>query len=91
MESGWIPGMTSESDRFDFGRPASPHHTDPESISCHSSAEHNFMHRLLGDLKAQPNAWPLLLPVTEGEVVDYYEVIKRPISQSSSNPPFFQF
>lgn len=45
------------------------------------------MHRLLGDMKAQPNAWPFSMPVNGEEVVDYYEVIKRPMGQSCPNPP----
>ncbi|KAG8213621.1 hypothetical protein J3R82DRAFT_10306 [Butyriboletus roseoflavus] len=53
------------------------------SRSTPQSAEHNFMHRLLGDMKAQPNAWPFLIPVNGEEVVDYYEVIKRPMDLSS--------
>ena len=40
------------------------------------------MHRLLGDMKAQPTAWPFLNPVDGEEVVDYYEVVKRPMGQS---------
>lgn len=59
------------------------------SRSTPQSAQHNFMHRLLGDMKAQPNAWPFLIPVNGEEVVDYYEVIKRPMGQSRPNqdPP----
>ncbi|KAF9232734.1 Bromodomain-containing protein [Melanogaster broomeanus] len=49
------------------------------SRSTPKSAEHNFLHRLLGDLKAHPNAWAFLNPVNGEEVVDYYEVIKRPM------------
>ena len=44
------------------------------------------MHRLLGDMKAHPNAWPFLIPVNGEEVVDYYEVIKRPMGPSPLNP-----
>ena len=43
------------------------------------------MHRLLGDMKAQPNAWPFLNPVNGEEVLDYYEVIKRPMGQYPLN------
>lgn len=44
------------------------------------------MHRLLGDMKAHPNAWPFSVPVNGEEVADYYEVIKRPMGQSRINP-----
>ncbi|KAF8556086.1 Bromodomain-containing protein [Imleria badia] len=53
------------------------------SRSTPQSAEHNFMHRLVGDMKAHPNAWPFLVPVNGEEVVDYYEVIKRPMDIST--------
>ncbi|KAF8840527.1 Bromodomain-containing protein [Paxillus ammoniavirescens] len=49
------------------------------SRSTPKSAEQNFMYRLLGDLKAHPNAWAFVNPVNGEEVVDYYEVIKRPM------------
>lgn len=45
------------------------------------SAEQIFMHRLLGDLKAHPSAWAFLNPVNGEEVIDYYEVIKRPMGR----------
>ncbi|KAF8441598.1 Bromodomain-containing protein [Boletus edulis BED1] len=51
--------------------------------STPQSAEHNFMHRLLGDMKAHPNAWPFLVPVNREEVIDYYEVVKRPMDLST--------
>lgn len=47
------------------------------------SAEQNFMHRLLGDLKAHPSAWAFLNPVNGEEVVDYYDVVKRPMDFST--------
>ncbi|KAI9572261.1 Bromodomain-containing protein [Boletus coccyginus] len=53
------------------------------SRSTPQSAEHNFMHRLLGDMKAHPNAWPFSVPVNGEEVADYYEVIKRPMDLST--------
>lgn len=37
------------------------------------------MHRLLGDLKSHASAWAFLHPVNGEEVVDYYDVIKRPM------------
>jgi len=43
------------------------------------SAEHNFMQRLLTDLQGHPQAWAFLHPVNGDEVVDYYEVIKKPM------------
>ncbi|KAL4074221.1 Bromodomain-containing protein [Scleroderma citrinum] len=58
----------------------------PGMISCRSStprsAEQNFMHRLLGDLKSHASAWAFLHPVNGEEVVDYYDVIKRPMDLS---------
>lgn len=48
------------------------------------------MHRLVGDMKAHPNAWPFLVPVNGEEVVDYYEVIKRPMGPSRPKPSFFR-
>ncbi|KAI6045992.1 hypothetical protein EDC04DRAFT_3103553 [Pisolithus marmoratus] len=47
------------------------------------SAEQNFLHRLLGDLKAHPSAWAFLNPVNGEEVVDYYDVVKRPMDLST--------
>lgn len=41
------------------------------------------MHRLLGDLKAHPSAWAFLNPVNGEEVVDYYDVVKRPMDFST--------
>lgn len=37
-------------------------------------------------MKAHPNAWPFLNPVNGEEVVDYYEVIKRPMGEPPSTP-----
>ncbi|KAF9233007.1 hypothetical protein BU15DRAFT_80554 [Melanogaster broomeanus] len=50
-----------------------------ELASTPKSAEHNFLVRLLGDLRAHAKAWAFLDPINGKEAVDYDEVIKRPV------------
>lgn len=38
-----------------------------------------IMKRILTDLQNHPSAWPFLKPVNREEVVDYYDVIKKPM------------
>lgn len=55
----------------------------PCPSSTPRSAEQTFMHRLLGDLKSHASAWAFLHPVNGEEVIDYYDVIKRPMDLST--------
>lgn len=38
-----------------------------------------IMKRILTDLQNHPSAWPFMKPVNREEVVDYYDVIKKPM------------
>ena len=42
-------------------------------------AEHAMMEKLLSDMKAHSSAWPFQQPVSEKEVLDYYDVITSPM------------
>ncbi|KAH7919738.1 Bromodomain-containing protein [Leucogyrophana mollusca] len=56
---------------------------DTNVRSTPRSAEQNFMQRLLTDLQGHPLAWAFLYPVNGEEVVDYYEVIRKPMDFST--------
>ncbi|OCH92323.1 Bromodomain-domain-containing protein [Obba rivulosa] len=47
------------------------------------SAERTAMEKLLSDLQGHGLSWPFLQPVNGDEVVDYYEVIKKPMDFST--------
>ena len=38
-----------------------------------------MMEKLLSDMKAHSSAWPFQQPVSEKEVLDYYDVITSPM------------
>jgi len=52
---------------------SSPARTIPQN------AEYHFMKKLLGDLQDHPQAWAFQRPVNGDEVIDYYDVIKKPM------------
>ncbi|KAH7907486.1 hypothetical protein BJ138DRAFT_1137519 [Hygrophoropsis aurantiaca] len=56
---------------------------DASVRSTPRSAEQNFMQRLLTDLQGHPVAWAFLHPVNGEEVVDYYEVVRKPMDFST--------
>jgi hypothetical protein len=49
------------------------------------SVEYHAMQRLLSDLQGHPRSWPFLKPVNANDVVDYREVIKKPMGMLQSS------
>lgn len=49
------------------------------------------MARLLHDLQNHALAWPFLRPVSEADVPDYYNVIKKPMGVSKRVPSISGF
>ncbi|EGN99866.1 hypothetical protein SERLA73DRAFT_180117 [Serpula lacrymans var. lacrymans S7.3] len=56
---------------------------DANTRTIPRNAEHNFMQRLMTDLQGHPLSWAFLQPVNGEEVVDYYDVITKPMDFST--------
>ncbi|KZS93946.1 hypothetical protein SISNIDRAFT_410249 [Sistotremastrum niveocremeum HHB9708] len=65
-----VPGLRETGWTFDMAQAAPPSVINPH---------HSKMQQLLTDLQNHPQAWAFLTPVNGEDVVDYYDVIKKPM------------